>query len=177
MTEVAALARPYSEAVFLLAEEKGQFDSWSNTLLFLKQIMSDKLLKAFVTHPKKSKSDVQTALLDICEGQVDAEGTNFIKLLIKNGRLQLIDEITEQFEIKRAEVAGVLDIDVKSAYPLSEEDSEKLTASLSDSFGKKVKINVEEDSSLIGGIIIRVGDKVIDGSLSGQIQQLANQLK
>ena len=60
---------------------------------------------------------------------------------------------------------------------MTEEDKDKLSASLSDSFGKKVTINVEEDSALIGGMIIRAGDKVIDGSLNSQIKQLANKLK
>lgn len=60
---------------------------------------------------------------------------------------------------------------------MSDEEQAALTTSLSASFSKQVKISVEEDSSLIGGMIIRAGDKVIDGSLSGQIQQLAKQLK
>ena len=60
---------------------------------------------------------------------------------------------------------------------MTDEDKAKLSVSLSDSFGKKVTINVEEDSSLIGGMIIRAGDKVIDGSLNSQIKQLANKLK
>jgi len=66
---------------------------------------------------------------------------------------------------------------ITSAFPMSDSDKDGLTKSLSSSFGKQVKISVEEDSSLVGGMIIRAGDKVIDGSLSGQIQQLANKLK
>lgn len=64
-----------------------------------------------------------------------------------------------------------------AAFEMSDADQQALSTSLSKSFGKQVKISVKEDASLIGGMIIRAGDKVIDGSLSGQIQQLARQLK
>jgi len=177
MAELAALARPYAEAVFLMADEKGRIDQWSDMLEFLKQVTSDELLKNISDNPKVSKQALEGAMLDICEGQIDEEGLNLIKLLIKNDRLQLASEIAEQFEIRKAEKCGLLDVTVTSAYPMSDNDKDVLQKSLSESFGKKVKISVEEDSSLIGGIVIRAGDKVIDGSLSGQIQQLAKQLK
>jgi len=177
MAEVAALARPYAEAVYILADEKGQVDKWSQALGFLKQVTSDKLFKQLTDNPKISKVMLEEAMVDICKGQLDDESLNFIKLLIKNNRLQLVEEIAEQFEAKKAEESGLLDVTVTSAFPMSDNDVKKLTVSLSGSFGKEVKISVKEDSTLIGGMIIRVGDKVIDGSLSGQIQQLANKLK
>ena len=177
MAELAALARPYAEAVFLMADEKGRIDQWSDMLEFLKQVTSNELLKKISDNPKVSKQALEGAMLDICDGQIDDEGLNLIKLLIKNDRLQLAGEIAEQYEIRKAEKCGLLDVTVTSAYPMSDNEKETLQKSLSESFGKKVKISVEEDSSLIGGIVIRAGDKVIDGSLSGQIQQLAKQLK
>jgi len=177
MAELAALARPYAEAVFLMADEKGRIDQWSDMLEFLKQVTSNELLKKISDNPKVSKQALEGAMLDICEGQIDDEGLNLIKLLIKNDRLQLAGEIAAQYEIRKAEKCGLLDVTVTSAYPMSDNEKETLQKSLSESFGKKVKISVEEDSSLIGGIVIRAGDKVIDGSLSGQIQQLAKQLK
>jgi F-type H+-transporting ATPase subunit delta len=177
MAELAALARPYAEAVFLMAEEKGQMEQWSDMLGFLKQVTSDERLKKIADNPKVSKETLEGAMIDICQGQMDDNGLNLIKLLIKNNRLQLAAEITEQFEVKKAEIGGIIDVTVTSAFPMSDSDKEELTKSLSSSFGRQVKINVEEDSNLIGGMIIRAGDKVIDGSLSGQIQQLANKLK
>ncbi len=177
MAELAALARPYAEAVFLMAEEKGQIDQWSEMLGFLKQVTSDELLKKISDNPKVSKEALQGAMMDICQGQMDDNGLNLIKLLIKNNRLQLAGEIAEQYDVKKAEKSGLCDVIVTSAFPMSDSDKEELSKTLSHSFGKQVKISVEEDSSLIGGMIIRAGDKVIDGSLSGQIQQLANKLK
>ncbi len=177
MAELAALARPYAEAVFLMAEEKGQLDQWSDMLGFLKQVTSDELLKKISDNPKVSKEALQEAMIDICKGQMDDNGQNLIKLLIKNNRLEIAGELCEQFEVKKAEKTGMIDVKVTSAFPMSDSDKDGLTKSLSSSFGKQVKISVEEDSSLVGGMIIRAGDKVIDGSLSGQIQQLANKLK
>jgi F-type H+-transporting ATPase subunit delta len=177
MAELAALARPYAEAVFLAADEKGQVDKWADTLEFLKQVVSNDLVKKLTDNPKISKQALEDAMLDICGDQMDDQGLNLVKLLIKSNRLALIDEISAQYEVKKAEKSGELDVVITSAFPMSASGEKEIVKSLSSSFGKKVKISVEEDSSLIGGMIIRVGDKVIDGSLSGQIQQLAKQLK
>ena len=177
MAELAALARPYAEAAFLLAEEKDQLEEWSETLDFLNQVTSNELIEKVTNNPKVSKKALEGGIVDICQGQMDEQGLNFVKLLIKNNRLQLAGEIAQQFEVKKAEKSGILDVVVTSAFPMSEQDKEALAGSLSGTFGKQVKISVEEDASLIGGIVIRAGDKVIDGSLSGQIQQLAKQLK
>ena len=177
MAEIAALARPYAEAIFLMADEKGQIEQWSETLGFLKQVVSDELLKKFADNPKVSKETLEEVVLDICKGQLNAESSNFLKLLIQNNRLQLIEEIAVQFAAKKADKEGEMDVTVISAFAMSAADEKSLAVSLSSAFGKQVKINVEEDSSLIGGMIIRAGDQVIDGSLSGQIQQLAKQLK
>ena len=177
MAEVAALARPYAEAVFLMAEEKGQLDQWSDMLGFLNLVINDEQVKKLTDNPKLSKADLENLMSDICNEQMDAQGINLVKLLIKNNRLPLAGEISSQYEIKKAEKSGALDINVTSAFPMSDSDKTELASSLSGSFGKAVTISVEEDESLIGGMIIRAGDKVIDGSLSGQIQQLAKQLK
>lgn len=177
MAEVAALARPYAEAVFLMAEEKGQLDQWSDMLGFLSLVMCNEQVKKLTDNPKLSSSALEDAMVDICSGQMDDQGLNLVKLLIKNNRLPLAGEIASQYEIKKAEKSGVIDVNVTSAFPMSDSDKTELASSLSGSFGKKVTISVKEDASLIGGMIIRAGDKVIDGSLSGQIQQLAKQLK
>ncbi|MDX2424808.1 MAG: F0F1 ATP synthase subunit delta [Cycloclasticus sp.] len=177
MAELAALARPYAEAVFLMANEKDQLDHWSEMLDFLQQVTSDELLKKVSDNPKVSKKQLQGAMMDICQDHMDADGLNLIKLLIQNNRLQLAGEIFKQYETKKDQKCGSLDVSIISAFPMSDEEQVALTTSLSASFSKQVKISVEEDSSLIGGMIIRAGDKVIDGSLSGQIQQLAKQLK
>ena len=177
MAELAALARPYAEAVFLMAEEKNQIDQWSDALEFLKQVTSDELLKKIADNPKVSKAALEEVMLNICQGQVNDEGANLVKLLIQNNRLHLTAEIATQYAAKKAEKSGQMDVTVTSAFPMDSADQETLAASLSSSFGKQVKISVEEDSSLIGGMVIRAGDQVIDGSLSGQIQQLANKLK
>jgi len=177
MAELAALARPYAEAVFLMAEEKGSIDKWSDALEFLKLVMSDELISKFADNPKVSQAMLEKAMLDISKDQLDEEGLNLIKLLIKNDRLQLVSEVQEQYEIKKAQKSGELNVEITSAFPMSESDQKELVKSLSTAFGKQVKVSVEEDSSLIGGMIVRAGDKVIDGSVSGQIQQLAKQLK
>ena len=177
MAEVAALARPYAEAAFEIASEKNDVDGWSDFLAFLDQVVHADSMANVINNPRVSKSDFEKLMLDICSEQSTPEGINFVRLLIQNGRISLAGEIAAQFEKKRSEIQGYLEVTVTTALPMSAEEEQSLAGKLSDSFKKQVRISVTEDASLIGGVIIRAGDKVIDGSISGQIQQLAKQLK
>ena len=177
MAELAALARPYAEAAFEIAREKNDIDGWAEMLQFLDQVVHADSLAGIINNPRVSRSQFEKLMLDICAEQTTPEGINFVRLLIQNGRLSLAGEISSQFEKQRSELQGYLDVSVISALPMSAEEQQILSSKLSDSFRKQVKISVAEDPALIGGVIIRAGDKVIDGSISGQIQQLAKQLK
>ena len=176
MAEIAALARPYAEAAFDIAQEKNDVDGWSNMLEFLDAAVQELKAANIVNNPRVPKSDFEKLILDIGADQLTPEGINFVRLLTQNGRISLMGEISSQFEKRRSEIQGSLDVSVATALPMSAEDEQNLASKLSASFNKQVKISVTEDPSLIGGVVIRAGDKIIDGSLSGQIQQLAKQL-
>ncbi len=173
MIELATLSRPYAEAVFKRAQETQTADSWSDMLSFIAIVMRDKKLSLAAEDPKVAQDDFTGFLLDVCEGHVNDEGCNFIKLLIQNNRLKLIQHISQAFEKLKAESEGYIDASVKTAFPLSDKDVEKLAGTLEKTLNKKVRLHIEEDKALIGGVLIRAGDRVIDGSIRGQLQQLA----
>jgi len=176
MSELATLARPYAAAVFKRAKETNASKDWSKKLAFLTAVLGDDSISRVIDDPKVSKSSLQTLLLDICEGQLDLEGQNFLKLLIENNRLSLVPAITELFETYKAEDEGSIEIDVTTAFEFTDEAKKKFSATLKKVFGKKVSMKVTVDSALIGGVLVRAGDQVIDASVRGQLQQLAQRL-
>lgn len=177
MSELATLARPYAAAVFKRAKETGTSEKWSKTLTFLSSILSDDSLAVYVNNPKVSNERLTKLMLDICEGRFDQEGANFLKLLVQNRRLNLVPQIAKIFEDHKAEDEGYLDVEVHAAYEFSEEGKQQFAAKLEKQFGKKVHMKVSVDKSLIGGVLVRAGDKVIDGSIKGQLQHMQKALQ
>ncbi|GAW85881.1 F-type H+-transporting ATPase subunit delta [Bathymodiolus platifrons methanotrophic gill symbiont] len=176
MSELATLARPYAEAVFKRAKESGSSQEWSDTLAFLSAIMQDESLAAIVNNPRVDQDRLTALLLDICQEQMNGEANNFLKLLIENGRLNIAPQIAELFEKYKAEDEGYVDVDVITAYALTKAEEQSFTTSLKKKLNKKVNINSSIDKSLIGGFLVKAGDSVIDGSISGQLQQLAKRI-
>jgi F-type H+-transporting ATPase subunit delta len=176
MSELATLARPYAEAVFKRAKETGKADNWSEMLLFIATVTKDKELSVFIDNPNVSKDDLTRLMLDICQEQITAEGVNFLKLLIQNDRLPLVPLIATLYEQYRSADEGYVDANVLTAYACSKEEQKQLASSLEKMLNKKVRLNMDIDKSLIGGVVVRAGDLVIDGSIRGQLQQLAKRL-
>lgn len=176
MSELATLARPYAAAVFKRAKETNASKDWSKNLAFLTAVLGDKSISHIVDDPKVDKSKLQTLLFDISEGQLNQEEQNFLKLLIENNRLSLVPAITELFETYKAEDEGSIEIDVTTAFAFTKESKQSFNATLEKVFGKKVNMKVTVDSALIGGVLVRAGDQVIDASVRGQLQQLAQRL-
>lgn len=176
MADTTTLARPYAVAVYKRAKETGSTDQWSGQLQFLAAVMSDPRMRQAATNPKAQREAFAAAFLELCCGQLDGEGENFVKLLIENHRLLLVGTIAEQFAAYRAEDEGVVEVQVHSAYWLSDEEFSLLNATLARVLGKTPKITVFLDENLIGGVFIRAGDRVIDASVRGQIERLAKRL-
>jgi F-type H+-transporting ATPase subunit delta len=95
---------------------------------------------------------------------------------VENGRLVLLPEIFRLYAQLRSEHEGLLDVEVAAAYALDPELEKELSSILGEKLGREVKISSEEDPGLIGGVRIRAGDLVIDGSVAGQLSRLANEL-
>ncbi len=176
MSELTTLARPYAEAVFKLALEEGTLHKWSQMLEFLAVAMSDKELAWMAQNPNVPKEDFLRVLLEVGKGYLDKEGENFVRLLVHNGRIGLLPQIRDLFESYRAAQEGYVDVEVMTAYPLSEGDKETLISALEKNLGKKVYLQEVQDRGLIGGVVIRAGDKVIDGSLKGRLERMAKKL-
>jgi len=177
MSELATMARPYATAVFKRAKETVGAAKWSEQLAFMSAVIANKEMFALVNNPKVKKEKLTGLLLDISQGQIDNEGSNFLKTLLQNNRLALLPDIAKQFEELKAEDEGYIEVDVLTAFPFTKEAEKKFAASLEKKLSKKVHINVAVDKSLIGGVLVRAGDQVIDGSIRGQLQNLRKALQ
>lgn len=176
MSELATLARPYATAAYKRAKQTGTTEQWSQTLAFLAVVIQDRQIVQAAANPKTNREKFTSALLDLCSGKLDGEGENFLRLLVVNRRLGLIGLISEQYEQYRAEEEGYIAVDVYTAYPLDDEEREQLSTVLRQNLGKQPHLNVQVDENLIGGVLIKAGDRVIDASVRGQIQRLAKRL-
>ena len=177
MSELATLARPYAVAVFKRAKETDSTKKWSENLAFMATILSDKDISVVIDNPKVNKKELSAFVLDICQGQVNQEAENLLQLLVHNNRLTLVPIIAKLFEAYKTEDEGYVDVEVVVAYAFTKEDKPKFASILEKTLGKKVNMNVTVDKSLIGGALVRAGDRVIDGSIRGQLQHMQKTLQ
>lgn len=176
MSELATLARPYATAVFKRAKETATAAKWSEQLAFLASVLSDKAISGLVKNPKVKKAKLADLLVEIGSGHIDTEAISFLKLLMHNKRLDLLPTISSQFEALKAEHEGYVKADVFTAFAFTKEAEKKFAVSLERALSKKVYMNIALDKSLIGGVLVRAGDRVIDGSIKGQLQNLQKAL-
>ena len=176
MSELTTAARPYARAAFDTAKANGEQQKWSDMLGFMAAVAHDPTMTALLDSPRLSQNQAAEMFISVCEEKIDQRGKNFIKLLAENDRLKLLPEVTALYEHYRAEAEGTIEAEVISASEVSEAQLAKITASLKNRLGKEVRLTSKIDSSLIGGAIIRAGDLVIDGSVSGRLEKLSTAL-
>lgn len=175
--ERATLARPYAEAIAKLAAEENSWGQWSEQLALLAMVASDEQLRDLAANPAASGSRVAEVILAVCGDKLGAEGGNLARLLTENKRLALLPEIVSLFEALKSEREGELAAHVTSAFALSDAQLAGLVAKLEEKFGRKVTATQSVDSELIGGVVIQVGDEVMDASVRGGLEALAVTLK
>lgn len=177
MAELATLARPYANAVFAVAKESGELDRWSRMLGFLSVASEDATMRVLLDAPEVGEEQKARQLTDVCGDELNDRAKQFVRVLAANRRLDLISEIAELFEDLRAREQQMLDVRVMSAFPLSDDESERLRAALARRFDKEIQLTSDVDRSLIGGVLIRAGDVVIDGSVRGKLSKLQETLQ
>ncbi len=174
MQESLTIARPYAQAAFEQAQEEGKFSDWTDMLEFLKLIVSDDDMKTVLDNPRLDGEFMANFILDIGSDQLSETGQNFVRVLADAGRLTLLPEITELFSEKRAEAEGTVEVEVISAYPLNDDQESSISKAMAEHFGKKIEITSHVNETLIGGVVIKTGDSVIDTSIKGRLKELSN---
>lgn len=173
MAEKSTIARPYAQAVFDLARAAGDFQQWTNLLQLAAMVVVDPALRKYIDNPRVSKENLAKLLIDVVGGKLHDTGKNFLRLLVENKRLTVLPEIATIYEKLRAEAEKRIDAEVISAFALSATQQAAISAGLKKRLGRDINLVASVDANLIGGAIVRAGDMVIDGSITGQLDKLA----
>ena len=175
MAEISTIARPYAEAAFMQADRANALEVWSKALARLALIAADADARQAVGNPRLT-DEQRYALFASVAGELSAEAQNFLRLLVANGRLDALPQISEQFDTRKNEREGVVDAQIVSALPLDAAQLAGLVADLEKRFKRKVNPVASVDASLIGGVRVAVGDEVIDGSVRGKLAAMSTGL-
>ncbi|MFM8355255.1 MAG: F0F1 ATP synthase subunit delta [Gammaproteobacteria bacterium] len=177
MAEIATLARPYAKAVFELAKSQSRLGPWSDMLSVLAGVAAYPSVHGMLESPDLAESAKARQLTGLCGDAIDDRAQALVGLLATNKRLDLIGEVREQFEALKALEEQVLDVEIVSAFELTDEQGALLRDGLARRFQREVNMTSRVDATLIGGAIIRAGDTVIDGSVRGRLSRLAETLQ
>ena len=183
MADNNTVARPYAQAVFELADEKGTLDAWSEALETAAELIADGQVTEYLGDPAFSDAqrlEFLTGLFTKAGDNVlaggDEQDTNLLKLLLENGRIGVLPEIAAHFETLKAQVENTVDVTITSASALSAEQQAEISRALAERLGREVRIETAIDEDLIGGAVIQAGDIVIDGSVRARLEGLTTAL-
>ena len=172
--DTAAVARPYAAAAFAVAYERDAIDAWFEALGRLAKVMQ--ALMAVMHGGKLLSSDEQTDIL-LEAAECDDEQKRFVAVLAENSRLSALPAISAKFEALRLAHANILRVRVESAIAIDNKKvRQAFDAFLTARFGKTVETTYEENPALIGGVRVYANDNVLDASIRGRLDKLAETL-
>lgn len=177
MAELTTLARPYAKAAFEVALAGNALDAWSKMLTTSAAVAGDDVVSSLLKSPALTSEQVTDSFLQVCGDELDDKGKNFVRLLAENKRLVLLPQISQLFEVLKANQEKSVDVDITSAFEISSDISSKLAQSLKTRLQREINMVTRVDQSLIGGVVIRAGDTVIDSSVRGKLSKLAESMK
>ncbi len=173
MAELSTLARPYAKAAFEFAKEQGTLGDWAEQLATVASVTLDPAMASVLGNPALTDEQQAKTLTEICGDSLGNPVNNFVAILADNKRLSLLPEIYSQFSLYKANQEKSVDVEVISAFDLDLGTSEKLAAALGKRLERQVNVTTATDESLLGGVLIRAGDLVVDGSVRGRLDKLA----
>lgn len=176
MAELTTIARPYAKAAFLFAREQKALSDWEKMLGLAAAVAQDATMRAYLERPELDEQQRAGAFAEVCGEELTEAGRNFIAQLARNKRLSLLPTIVALFHELVAVDQRTTDVELVSAFALADEQAEALVKALKERLGQEVRVTTSVDESLLGGVLVRAGDTVIDGSVRGRLNRLAEQL-
>lgn len=176
MFDLTKQARPYAAALFEIAVEGNTLAEWSGVLTLLSEITQSPVVNKILQNPSIPNEQLSGIVIALCKDRADAKIRNFVHLLAQNGRLCALPIIADLFERLRAQKEHTVEVLLTSAVPLDEDYKASLKATLSKKLERDANLQCEVDESLLGGLLIRTGDTVIDGSVKGELHRLQEAL-
>ena len=171
-------SRRYSQSIFRMALEQKDLNRWQSDLRKVAALMKDNALFSLITNPKITGEE-KTRTLTQRLGDVNPLVIKLVLLLAKKGKLAALDDIAEEYQMlvdNYRGIEGTAIAEVTTAVPLDEDYQLKIAQRITEIIGKPVLLRPKVDPAILGGIIIRVGDKLIDGSIRSKLAALRKDL-
>jgi F-type H+-transporting ATPase subunit delta len=174
---VAGVARRYAQAAFEVAKAHQALDQWEQALRTVRAALDDRRLAEFFENPAIPFEAKARALNELVPGEGEGRFVrNLVTLLLERGRVRQIPDVVEAFGELLLQERGIIRVEAVTAVELEAAEVERLRWRLEQTLGRSVQLRVRVDPDVLGGIIIRMGDDVIDGSVRTQLQGLRRQL-
>lgn len=176
-SELTTVARPYARAAFseALGEASG-LANWSRMLGLLAATLSEPTVSKSLDNPLLTTSDKAKVLLEIMGEELSTQGQNFIHVLAEYNRISLLPQISEMYELMKSNHEKTMEVTVISAYEIDEADEKKLAEALKTKLQREINLSSTVDPKLLGGVVIRAEDTVIDNSVRGKLEKLSQVL-
>jgi F-type H+-transporting ATPase subunit delta len=175
MARRTSAARRYAEAAFELATAEGELDRWAAELRVAETVLGDPVAARVVDNPALPL-DARVDVLDRLLPRLSRRVRNLLALLVQRGGIPLLPGIVAEYTRLLNRERGIVPAVVTTAMPLDEEGLAAVRSQVQRLADATVDLRTEVDSSLIGGLTIRIGDRLIDGSVRGRLERLRERL-
>ena len=172
----SSAAKRYAQAVFSLGKEQGTLDAWSDDLAMLSRIVADDRIAVYLTNPSVAAERRVEAFETSLAANVQLEARNLARMLIERDRTMLIPDIREMFDAQLRAERGIVVAVVTTAEPLTDAEQDFIRQKLEGMTGQEVEMAMRIDPDIIGGVIVRIGDQVIDGSVRNKLEKMRSRL-
>ena len=176
MIELSPLARPYAKAIFAAALDAGNHEMVSRDLALLSAVSNTKEVSSLIEDPELSKEKIAQIIIGLADGEICDLSDKMLELLADNKRLNLIEAINTSYQQLLEQHSNTSSIVVNVANQPSEDNKNIIIEKLLAEHGEGSNIEFLEDSSIMGGLSIKVGDETLDLSIKGKVKKLVNQL-
>ncbi len=176
MAELSTLARPYAKAAFEYAHEESALNPWLDELRLIAAVVAEPAVEDLLADPALTTQAQAEAFLALLGDDLGDSRRRFVHVLAENRRLGLAPQILAQFAQFKAQREQSVEVEMVSAFEVPDAVRERIAQALGQRLEREVTVTTDVDSSLIGGILIRAGDLVIDGSVRGRLNKLAEAL-
>ncbi len=173
MAELRTLARPYAKAAFQSANETSQVQAWSEQLNALAALCQQDKVAELLASSAIEATDKASRLAGLLGDDLQGAQQNFLSILAEYKRLPLLPAIAELFEELKAAQEQLVEVNISTAFALPADSEQKLVDALKQKLQREVRVQTQVDSALLGGVLVRAGDVVIDGSVKGRLGKLA----
>ncbi len=173
MAELITLARPYAKAAFEQALAGNTLADWADALATAAAVTGEPRIAQLIAAPGMTSARKAETLIGLCGDVLPEAARNFIRVLAENRRLPLLPQVYELFLAFKASQEQSVDLELTSAFEIAPDQASRLAEAIGRKLQRTVRVSATVDKTLIGGVVIRTADLVIDGSVRGRLAKLS----